>query len=183
MLNDICAEIVLFTEDYVQTIITKYSQMLLPLMADKNLIRMYWKDIWNGSNAGKGLEYLFRGHASTKWLIYLFLNGRDYVDMIKLITQTLPCRAVRFNNDKSCWMGCQAQESLCHILQKCPGTHYPQVRWHNDALNLLVKALKYRGYNVRVELHFQTSVGLCKLDILAFCSMDGGAYVINHTVV
>lgn len=91
---------------------------------------------------------------STKWLSFPVLNGRDYVDFVKLISQTMPCRAMRFNRDRSFRMGCQEQESICNILQKCPGAHYPCVRHHNDAVELLFRSLKNRKYKVYVEPPF-----------------------------
>lgn len=82
------------------------------------------------------------------------------MDFIKLMSQTLPCRAQCFNIDRSCRMGCQVQENICHILQKCPGAHYPHILQPNDALQLLVKSLKVLKYNVMVEPRFQTPEGL-----------------------
>lgn len=80
-------------------------------------------------------------------------------------------------------MGCQAQENIYHILQKCPGAHYPRIHRHNNVLRLLVKSLKLRRYKVLIEPCFLTAAGLCKLDILAIRESDNTAFIIDHIVV
>lgn len=58
VLGDECVETAALAENYLQMVMAKYSQILLPLTADRNIIRDHWRDIWLNSTAGKGLECL-----------------------------------------------------------------------------------------------------------------------------
>lgn len=58
---------------------------------------------------------------STDWISNPICTSRDYISLVKLVSQTLPCKGQRFCIDKKCRMGCPEQENLAHILQKCPG--------------------------------------------------------------
>lgn len=130
-----------------------------------------------------GLESLGFDRASTNWLTYLMFDGRDYVDLIKMMLQTLPCWAQQFNINKQCRMGCTGQENVCHILQKCHRAHYPWVRHHNESVKLIIKSCKQRGYSVYVEPWFMMNLGLWKPDVLVVDESGENAYIIDHTVV
>lgn len=105
----------------------KYASILHPLLADKKLIDDNWQQNWLGSMAGKGLEYLQQEILLTAWIPNPVCNSRRYFDLVKLMSQTLPCQGQQFNIDKNCRMGCPEQETILHIFQKGPGTHYPQI--------------------------------------------------------
>lgn len=126
VMGDECVEISsLANDEYLHRVVVKHMEILYPIDADKKPIRDSWQQCWLNSMAGCGLEYMDREKMSTQWLSFPIFRGRDYCNLVKLMFQTLPCKGQRFCVDKMCHMGCQAQESAAHILQKCPATHYP----------------------------------------------------------
>lgn len=129
----------LVNEGYIQMIQRKDLDILHPLLADWKLIAEYWQQNWLSSMARNELEYLRQEKLSNAWISDPLCNSHGYIDLVKLSTQTLPCCGQQFGVDKKCQMGCPEQESILHILQKCLGAHYHQIRMHKDALDLLVK--------------------------------------------
>ena len=73
--------------------------------------------------------------ASRSWVDYPPKNwtARDWVSAIHLRTANLPTQGIPSNPDhlKGCRDGCNAQETICHLLQKCPVTHWQRIDRHN----------------------------------------------------
>lgn len=69
-----------------------YVAMLHPLQVDWRMIADYWRQQWLSSMAGSGLECLNRERMSTDWISYPICSSRDYISLVKLISQTLPCK-------------------------------------------------------------------------------------------
>lgn len=81
----------LVNEEYLQWIQRWYLDMMHPLLANKKLIADYWRQNWLNSMASKGLDYLRKEKISTLWISYPICKSCEYIDLIKLLSQTLPC--------------------------------------------------------------------------------------------
>lgn len=137
VIKDDCMAIAeLGNEDYLISVQRKYVAMLHPVQADKKMISDHWKQRWLGSMVGKGLEYMDRDKVSTQWLTYPVCNSRDYIDLVKMISQTLPCHGQRFRVDRKCHMGCPEQENFSYIAEMSWGP-FSQIRCHIMMLSTL----------------------------------------------
>ena len=73
-------------------------------------------------------------------------------------------------------------EHLAHVIQAWARTHGARVKRHDHLLKILADKLGQKGWQVRVEPHFETGVGLRKPDLLVF-KPDDQAWIIDLTVV
>ncbi|KAJ3659927.1 hypothetical protein Zmor_011589 [Zophobas morio] len=82
-----------------------------------------------------GLEVTSDDATSRSWVDYPHKNwtARDWVGAIHLRIANLPTQGIPSNPDhlKGCRDGCNAQETICHLLQKCPVTHWQRIDRHN----------------------------------------------------
>ncbi|KAH7964364.1 hypothetical protein HPB51_027396 [Rhipicephalus microplus] len=53
--------------------------------------------------------------------------------------------------------GCDARESLVHILQQCHSTHHQRIERHNGIVRYLTSRLKEKGWRVLQEPHYRPS--------------------------
>lgn len=113
-----------------------------------------------------------------------FLSGKDFLNSIKLRINALPTRSRTTRGrraDRLCRAGCNAIETLNHVLQQCHRTHSTRVARHNAIAAYVQRAL-CKGYDrVDEEPHFITEGGLRKPDIVA--AKDRSALVIDAQVV
>ena len=100
------------------------------------------------------------------------MSGKAYLTGIKLRINALPTRSRtsrgRHHLDRQCRAGCDAPESLNHILQKCHRTHGRRVARHDGVVSYLKKGLETRGYTVYSEQSLHGANRVYKPDIIAF---------------
>lgn len=53
--------------------------------------------------------------------------------------------------ERRCRGGCPRQESLSHIQQGCPVTHYERIRRHNEIVSKICKHARKKGWTTEVE--------------------------------
>lgn len=129
--------------------------------------RGYWRGILQRSFSGAGLpEHCGRSYTSC-WISKPppFWNGSDYVSAMQLRTNTLPTRGGLHNckihyEAKRCRAGCERVETLSHILQRCPLTHYERIRKHDHAAGLLGKFAAREGWLVVREPSMRDANGI-----------------------
>ena len=84
-------------------------------------------------------------------------------------------------HDRSCRAGCNAPETLNHVLQTCHRTHYVRIRCHDAVVACLVRGLEKRKYRVTREAEFCNDEGVGKPDLIA--TKMGRSIVIDAEVV
>lgn len=97
-----------------------------------------WKEAIQNGNLTKGLEAATEDKASRTWIDYPnpHWSGPDYVATVQLRTANLPTAALPSNpaDRRMCRGGCQKAETLNHVLQQCPVTHWPRICRHDEVL-------------------------------------------------
>lgn len=127
--------------------------------------------------------------ASTDWLrdAMVHIPSSEWLRYVRVWVNALPTRIRttrgprRLREDVLCRAGCGVQETAAHVIQQCFRTHGGRVMRHDAVAATLAQDLQGRGFQVRREHSFRTSVGVRKPDIVA--SKDGQACVLDVQVV
>lgn len=72
-------------------------------------------------------------------------------------------------------------ESLSHVLQKCPVTHWNRIRRHDRIVHLLQKFLTQKGWKVEVEPRIRCASGILKIPDLV-CLKDNKMVVCDVAI-
>ena len=99
-----------------------------------------------------------------------FLSGRDYINSCRLRINAIPTKARTSRGterDRRCREGCQASETLNHVIQRCFRTNLARMRRHNAVSSYISRKLRNQGFTVQEEPQINTVEGLRKPDILA----------------
>lgn len=81
----------------------------------------------------------------------------------------LPVKSIPSNppSERMCRAGCMKRESLSHILQDCPKTHWPRLKRHDWVVKRVAAAAKKNGWRIEVEPRLRLPDGtLKKPDVL-----------------
>ncbi|KAL1429770.1 hypothetical protein MTO96_015800 [Rhipicephalus appendiculatus] len=121
---------------------------------------------------------------STVWLGEgtTFLKGREFIDLAKFHIAAIPnlTRLKRGQNTpKRCRAGCDSDESLGHILQRCHRTRHQRIQRHDTIVRYLAKRLREKEWRVREEPHYQTSQGTKIPDLVL--SRDGQCVILGRS--
>lgn len=148
--------------------------------------RRFWTRILHQSYDGRPLSRCADAKGSTAWIGEgtTFLKGKEYVDLIKFHIAAIPnlTRLKRGEDvSKKCRAGCNADESLGHVLQRCHRTHHQRIARHDCILRYLAKRLREKEWQVREEPHYRTSQGNRIPDLVL--SRDGQCVVLDVQVV
>lgn len=115
----------------------------------------YWKEQISTRPFSKGLESAADNVASRGWIsnIPTGWTGRDYVRAVQLRTNNLPCRGLPYNPPalRKCRAGCDRVESLSHILQGCPVTHFERIKRHNEIVEKVARHIRTKKWSCEVE--------------------------------
>ncbi|KAG8174322.1 hypothetical protein JTE90_000999 [Oedothorax gibbosus] len=90
--------------------------------------KSFWSQKLMQSIDGAGLAESWKTPGQNAWMHgrNLFLNGRDFINSVKLKFNALParsrCARGRPEKDRLCRAGCHRNEDLAHILQVCQRT-------------------------------------------------------------
>lgn len=96
-------------------------------------------------------------------------SGRDYVRAIQQRTANLPTRGIPSNppDQQKCRSRCDANETICHILQKCPTTHWERIARHSEFVDKITKHCKTKNWPIEQEPNVRCTDGrLYKLDLI-----------------
>ena len=99
-----------------------------------------------------------------------FLSGRDFVLTCKLRINAMPTKSRTSReriHDRSCRAGCNAPETLNHVLQTFHRTHDARIRRHDAVVAYQTRGLEQRKYRVTREAEFCSEEGFRKPDFIA----------------
>lgn len=150
-------------------------------------LRKYWADRLYTSIDGCGLRGAGDHGQAHRWLKEptRLLSGRDFVGISKLRINALPtrsrCARGRHQVDRRCRKGCDAQETLNHVLQRCRASAMDRTYRHDSVVKFLHRGLINRGFTVFIEEIIQTTSGIVKPDIVALKGDE--VYVLDVQVV
>lgn len=133
----------------------------------------------------KGLQEAAANNASRSWIDNkpMGWSGKDYVRAIHLRTGNLPTAGMMSNpiESRKCRAGCAKSETICHVLQNCPSTHWERIRRHNEIMKKIANQAKTITSKVDLEPHVRHPDGtLFKPDIIAHT--NNKAYIIDVQV-
>lgn len=143
-------------------------------LTSRSKIDSYWANRLHLSVDGSGLREAGRFVPQHGWVVQptRLLTGKAYLNGIKLRINALPTRSRttrgRHELARQCRAGCDAPETLNHILQKCHRTHGRRVARHNGVADFLKKGLEAKGYSVIAEPSLQGENRMFKPDLVAF---------------
>lgn len=112
------------------------------------------------------------------------LTGREFINAVKLRHDALPnlTRTKRGRQETvTCRAGCQTEESLGHIWQRCHRTHHTRIQRHDNMLNYVVDRLQEFEYNVERERDIRTQQAVYIPDGIARKGED--VYILDVQVV
>lgn len=118
-----------------------------------------------------GLELISESAASRGWIGCRprGQSGKDYIKAVQLRTANLPTAGMASNprESQSCRAGCNKRETICHVLQSCPATHWPRIRRHNEIAKKIVTHCRKQNWQTEDEPHIRHPDGtLFKPDII-----------------
>jgi hypothetical protein len=140
-----------------------------------------WRDRIKAGALTKGLEQTAEDPASRGWILER-PNGwteRDFVRAVQLRAANLPTRAIPSApvGQRRCRGGCAVDESLSHVLQTCPITHWGRIRRHDETVGKIARHCKNRRWEVEEEPHVRHSGGqLFKSDLVIH--QPGGSTIV-----
>lgn len=98
--------------------------------------REEWKNKLMEAPMLRGIEQAEEDPASNNWLTYppAGWTGKDFIKAVHLRFNVLPTVEIPSNppNQRRCRYGCNKVESLSHVLQQCPNTHWQRIARHNE---------------------------------------------------
>ncbi|CAL7932866.1 unnamed protein product [Xylocopa violacea] len=152
----------------------------------RDKIEKRWAKLLHSSVDGKALNESRKVLTQNQWVLdgTRFLSGKDFINSVKLRINALPTKSRSSRGrqgDRLCRAGCNAIETLNHIMQICPRTHAARVARHNAIAAYVKRALAKNYKNVVEEPHIRTPSGLRKPDLVAM--RDKTVLVIDAQVV
>lgn len=156
------------------------------ILDSREKITKRWASVLMASVDGRGLRMSRKVPQQHNWITdgSRLLSGRDFVNSVKLRINALPTRSRTARGrtaDRSCRGGCNAVETLNHILQQCHRTHKSRIARHDAVTSYVKRALDKRHSKVEEEPHFISTVGLRKPDLIAID--EDSALVVDAQVV
>lgn len=139
--------------------------------------QIYWADMIKSGPLTTGLELAADDSASRSWIDKkpTGWSGRDYTRAVQLRSANLPTAGLPSNppDQRQCRAGCNKVESLCHVLQGCPATHWERITRHNHIAKKLAAHCRTKGWSVSEEPHVRHTDGtLFKPDLIATKGQD-----------
>ena len=151
-------------------------------------IKSYHTKYLINSADGRGLDYGNHAPFINNWIKFptRLLNGRDFVDSIKLkhallYTKFRSKRMFPNTNTKCLMRGCNYNyDFLNHIIQTCSYNYNNRIHRHNYVNSLLMSILNKHKYITILEPHIQTRNGLRKPDLIIY--KNDTAYIIDTQI-
>lgn len=146
--------------------ISSIKRLIKPHLASKEDIIKHHSYSLEISFSGNGIGQCSSTRAST-FFIYtppVFWNGEEYIRAMQLRYNLLPCKSMPSvpPDQRRCRAGCAQQETVCHILQKCPRTHAQRILRHDYVVQRLRDIAKKKGWTVNMEQHIRLPDGSLK---------------------
>lgn len=151
-------------------------------LTTRTAVQDFWAEELHKTALGAGLKSITTGTSS--WIYHPpdFWTGRDYLGAIKLRIGLLPTKGAPYMTDTDCRNPSCAgtRESLYHILQRCPVTHYPRINRHDNINKTLKTSIIKTGFPCEEAPHLNTKTDRYVPDLI--CVKDDTAYVLDTTV-
>lgn len=110
-----------------------------------------------------GIHQASEDTASRSWLSHKpnGWTGRDFVRAVHLRANCLPTMGIPSNpiERRKCRGGCNRSETLSHILQGCPVTHFERIKRHNEIVSKIAQHTRSRKLPTELEPHIRHADG------------------------
>ncbi|KAK9719184.1 hypothetical protein QE152_g22785 [Popillia japonica] len=105
-----------------------------------------------------------------------FWSGTDFINAVKLRGNLLPTKGIPSNppHERRCRAGCNKTESLSHVLQGCPLTHWHRIRRHDRVAGRLRQIAERKGWIVEEETRLRLADGSLRKPDLTMARKGGG---------
>lgn len=128
------------------------------------------KEFIGSSSMTKGLEQVSEDESSRSWISNppAQWSGRDFVRAVQVRSHNLPTAALPYTPaaQRSCRGGCQKPETISHVLQSCPITHWQRIRRHDEIARKLAN-FTTKKWPTEYEPHIRhTDSTLYKPDVI-----------------
>lgn len=131
--------------------------------------RAFWRGKFENLFSGAGLPTHSKVPCAHTWLLSPppSWTGGDYVAAVHLRCNMLPTRGGLHNKqlpfaNRVCRAGYGCAETLSHVLQKCPATHYQRIKRHDHVVKIFSLAATKKGWEVEKEPQIRDRRGLLK---------------------
>lgn len=122
-----------------------------------------WKQRLIDAPTLKGLEQANEDIASRQWLHSkpTGWTGKDFVKAVHLRTNNLATKGLPYvpAHERGCRAGCAKIESISHILQNCPATHWERIRRHNNVVKRIAEHTRSKKWATENEPHVRHNDG------------------------
>ena len=135
--------------------------------ANRDIFKRYLYDTIDG----KPLATFEKNRKGQLWLsgTTSIVSGRNYRQLVKLRIGRLPtlenCNRGR-EADKKCRRCKRVNETLQHVIQNCPFSHFQRIMRHNSIADLLKQKAEERGHQVLTEPQFRVDNRNLKPDLV-----------------
>ncbi|CAK9816214.1 Retrovirus-related Pol polyprotein from type-1 retrotransposable element R2 (Fragment) [Anthophora plagiata] len=167
----------------IQTTLTKLRRMLRDVnLAKKSAVQTFWTEQLHSSGLGAGLRATTPGVSSWIYDPPPVWKGRDYIGAINLRIGLLPTRGAPYMKHTDCRNASCAgtRETLYHILQRCPVTHYNRINRHDNINKTLKESIQKKGHKCEEAPRINTQSDRYIPDLIAI--HEDTAYIIETTV-
>ncbi|CAG9825828.1 unnamed protein product [Phaedon cochleariae] len=130
-----------------------------------------WRDRLMQAPTLEGLENCTDDPASRSWIDQkpAGWTGQDFVRAVQLRSNNLTVAGIMSKPPelRKCRAGCDKVESLSHVLQQCPATHWERIRRHNEVVKKVAGHCRKKQWTTEEEPHVQHQDGtLLKPDLV-----------------
>lgn len=159
-----------------------FTQAALTCTQGENMIRKIKKQLGNlttkeliDRHHAQGLETSYSGNGliqgknndlSSSWIDWppRYWSSWDYTRAIQLKCNMLPTVGIPSNPiaKRKCRGGCDKTESLSHVLQQCPVTHWKRINRHDRIVTILKNIGTRNGFAVDLEPNIRSKDGTLK---------------------
>ncbi|KAK9719194.1 hypothetical protein QE152_g22800 [Popillia japonica] len=126
-------------------------------------INKEWGRKLQESYSGNGLRQGSTSGVSGNWVRNPpnFWSGTDFINAVKLRGNLLPTKGIPSNppHERRCRAGCNKTESLSHVLQGCPLTHWHRIRRHDRVAGRLRQISERNGWIVEEATRLRLADG------------------------
>ncbi|CAK9798933.1 Retrovirus-related Pol polyprotein from type-1 retrotransposable element R2 (Fragment) [Anthophora plagiata] len=153
----------------------------------RSAVARHWATNLHQSALGNGLKY--NTQSSNSWILNPppFWTGRDYIRAIQLRIGLPPTGGAPYINADAAqcrYPTCVGRrETLSHILQWCPVTHYQRIQRHDRATQDLASHLKAIGLNIQEAPRINTRDNRYIPDLLVIDKEKSTCSIIETTIV
>jgi len=136
-----------------------------------------WREAISNGPLTSGVQSAVEDTSSREWVLNrpTGWSGRDFVRAVHLRSNTLPVKghpSVPLGERGCRYLGCNAMETVSHVLQACPAVHGERIHRHDDIVKRVAAHCRSR-WTVEVEPHVRHQDGrLYKPDLVIHQSND-----------